>query len=196
MLTLSQNKSRRDSTWLTSPQSSIGCLLYYFWAYGTFDANRAPILQNRASTWALSPGVPLTASKMISMPIVCFVKTMHLSCTDTVSKWAKTRFRTTPITYKFHRVRPKLFTSQWYVQCKPCTYLASWLTLSLNRPTRAPPDPRHLGVPSGASNTIYEPMVRSVQTVHLSCVKISTISKWTEQSSSRPSSLKRTIGCV
>jgi hypothetical protein len=29
---------------------------------------------------------------------------------------------------------------------------------------------------------IFEPIVRSTQTVHLSCVKISTISKWTELS--------------
>ena len=43
-----------------------------------------------------------------------------------------------------------------------------------------PHDPRHIGVPSGASKTISEPMVRSAQTVHLSCVKISTISKQTE----------------
>ena len=27
---------------------------------------------------------------------------------------------------------------------------------------------------------IFEPMVRSAQTLHLSCVKIGTISKWTE----------------
>ena len=43
-------------------------------------------------------------------------------------------------------------------------------------------DPRHLGVPSGASKMISEPMVRLAQTSHLSCVKISTISKQTETS--------------
>jgi hypothetical protein len=42
--------------------------------------------------------------------------------------------------------------------------------------------PRHLGVPSGESKMISEPMVRSTQTVHLSCVKIRTISKQTELS--------------
>jgi hypothetical protein len=41
-----------------------------------------------------------------------------------------------------------------------------------------PHDPRHAGVPSGASQMISEPTVHSMQTVHLSCVKISTISKW------------------
>jgi hypothetical protein len=43
-------------------------------------------------------------------------------------------------------------------------------------------DPRHLGVRSGASKTIFEHMVCSAQTVHLSCVKISTISKRNEAS--------------
>jgi hypothetical protein len=43
-------------------------------------------------------------------------------------------------------------------------------------------DPRHLGVPSGASKMISDPMVRLAETVHLSCIKISTTSKWTETS--------------
>jgi hypothetical protein len=43
-------------------------------------------------------------------------------------------------------------------------------------------DPRHLVVPSGASKMIFETTVRSVQTIHLYCVKISTISKQTETS--------------
>jgi hypothetical protein len=34
----------------------------------------------------------------------------------------------------------------------------------------------------GASKMIYEPMVCLAQTMHLSCVKISSISKWTEMS--------------
>jgi hypothetical protein len=47
---------------------------------------------------------------------------------------------------------------------------------------KIPQDPCHLGVPSGASKMISKPAVRSAQTVHLSCVKISTISKRTESS--------------
>jgi hypothetical protein len=43
-LTLFKNRSKQDSTWPTSPRSFFGCLQYYFRAYGTFDANRAPIL--------------------------------------------------------------------------------------------------------------------------------------------------------
>jgi hypothetical protein len=135
---------------------------------------------------------------MISMPMVYSVQTVHLSCTDTniVSKWTKTRFHTAHVTYEYHRVRLNLFMSLWYMQCKPCTYLASRLALFPNRPNKTPPDPRHHGVPSGASKTISEPMVRSVQTVHLSGVKISTISKWTEQRTTRLSSPRCTIGYV
>jgi hypothetical protein len=127
----------------------------------------------------------MSASKMISMPMICSVQTVHLSCTDTntVSKPTKMRFHVTHVTYEFHRVHPKLLMSLWYVQCKPCTYLASRLALSPNRPNRAPPEPCHLGV-------------RLTQTMHLSCVKIGIISKWTEQSSTRPTSPRSTIGCV
>ena len=57
-----------------------------------------------------------------------------------------------------------------------------------------PHDPRHLGVPSGASKTISVPMVRSTQTVHLSCLKISTIYKRTELTSASPP--RSTVGCV
>jgi hypothetical protein len=45
-----------------------------------------------------------------------------------------------------------------------------------------PHDPRDLGVPSGASKMISEAVVRSAQTVHLSCIKISTIFERTESS--------------
>ena len=45
-----------------------------------------------------------------------------------------------------------------------------------------PLGPRHIGVPSDVSKMISEPMVRSAQPVHLSCDKITTISKWTATS--------------
>jgi hypothetical protein len=64
---------------------------------------------------------------------------------------------------------------------KPCSYLAPTLKLSPNQ-NEIPHGPRHQGVAPGASNTISKPMVRSAQTGHLSCIKISTISKRTEPS--------------
>jgi hypothetical protein len=45
-----------------------------------------------------------------------------------------------------------------------------------------PHNPRHFWVPSGPSKTISEAVVLSAQTVRLTCVKISTVSKWTESS--------------
>jgi hypothetical protein len=43
-----------------------------------------------------------------------------------------------------------------------------------------PLEPRHLGVPSGASKKIYDPMIRLTQIVHLSYTDTNTISKQTE----------------
>jgi hypothetical protein len=124
----------------------------------------------------------LSASKMISMPMVYSVQTMHLSCTNinTISKWTKTKVHMTHETYEFHWVRPQLFMSLWYLQCKLCTYLVSRLALSQNGPNRATPDPRHLGVPSCASQMIYEPMVRLTQIEHLSWTDANTVSKQIE----------------
>jgi hypothetical protein len=103
-------------------------------------------------------------------------------CTDTnaFSKWTKTRFHTTHVTYEFHRVCSKLFMSLWYIQCKLSTYLVSRLALSPNGLNRAPPDTRHHRVPLGVSKTIYEPVVRLTQTEHLSCTDANTISKQIE----------------
>jgi hypothetical protein len=102
-LALSSNIPKRASTWATSPRSTIGCVQNDFYAYGTFGANRAPILH-----W-------------------------HYHC----------------IQMDWNEIP--------HYQC-------------------------HIGDPSGASKTISDPMLRSVQTVHLSCVKISTISKQTKMS--------------
>jgi hypothetical protein len=66
------------------------------------------------------------------------VQAMQLSCIDsnTIDESTETRFHMTLVTYEYHRVRPKLFMSLWYVWRKPCTYLAPTLTLSLNGPKR------------------------------------------------------------
>jgi hypothetical protein len=89
-------------------------------------------------------------------------------CTDTntVSKRTKIRFHMTHVTYEFHRCIQNYIMSLWYIKCKLCTYLVSRLALSPNGPNRAPPDPRHLGVPFGLCKTIYEPMAHLTQTKH------------------------------
>jgi hypothetical protein len=69
-----------------------------------------------------------------------------------------------------------------YVWRKPCTYLALNLKCLQIYWNEIPNDQCRWEDPSGASKMISEPMVRSVQTIHLSCVKISTISKQTKTS--------------
>ena len=78
------------------------------------------------------------------------------------------------------------------------TYLVSRLALFPNGPKRdILLEPGHLGVPSAPSKTISEPMVRSAQTVHLTSVKVSTISKQTENELPlEPPSPRSTIRCV
>jgi hypothetical protein len=106
-----------------------------------------------------------------------FVAPVHLSCTytNTISKWTEMRF-------EFHPVHPKQFLSLWFVQRKPCTYLVSRLAQSPNGPKwdfTWPTSPRSF---IGCVKWFSEPMVCSLQTVHLSCVKISTIFKRTKMS--------------
>ena len=74
------------------------------------------------------------ASKLISGPMVHLAQIVHLSCVEpnTFSKLTKTSLHLTHITYEFHRVRPKQLLSLLHVRFKPCTYLASRLTLSTN----------------------------------------------------------------
>jgi hypothetical protein len=111
--------------------------------------------------------------------MVCSVQTVLLSCTDTniVSKWTKTRFHTTHVTYEFHKVRRKLFMSLRYVWRKPCTNLASRVALSPNVPNRAS---IWASWPKSTFKMISMPMVRSVQTVLLSCTDTNTVYKWTK----------------
>jgi hypothetical protein len=45
-----------------------------------------------------------------------------------------------------------------------------------------PNDTRHQGLPSAVSKMVYVAMFRLAQTMYLSCVKITTISKRTEMS--------------
>ena len=64
-------------------------------------------------------------------------------------------------------MHPKWFLSLWYVWRKPCTYLVPTLTTCPNGLKRALTRPSNLGVPSGASKMISEPMVHLAQTIYL-----------------------------
>ena len=56
-----------------------------------------------------------------------------------------------------------------HLSCVKISNISKWVKLSL--------EPRHLEVPSGASETIYELMVHLAQNVHLSCIDTNTVSK-------------------
>jgi hypothetical protein len=91
------------------------------WAYGTFDANWAPILRqdwhylqtdgNEHPLESHHLGVPLGASKMISEPMVRLAQTVHIFWTDTntVSKWTEMRFHMIYVTKGFHQVHQNDF---------------------------------------------------------------------------------------
>ena len=86
------------------------CVQNDFRAYGTYDANRAPILrqdwhylQMDRNELPLEPCnlvLPLIASKTIYEPMVRLAQTMHLSFfdTNTVSIWKEVRFQMTHVT--------------------------------------------------------------------------------------------------
>jgi hypothetical protein len=109
-LIVSPNRPKRDSTWPTSPRSSIGCVQNDFWAYGRFGTNHAPILHGNWHCLQMDRHeitydphhleVPSGASKMISEPMVCLAQTVHLPCDKiaTISKWTETSFHLSLIT--------------------------------------------------------------------------------------------------
>jgi uncharacterized protein YcgL (UPF0745 family) len=58
--------------------------------------------------------------------------------------------------------------------------------------TELPLEPRHIGVPSSVSKMISMPMLRSVQTVHLSCVAL--YPNGTNRAPPVPRRLRSTLG--
>jgi hypothetical protein len=154
-----------------------------------FNANRAPILhqekhypQTDRTELPLEPlhlGVGSNSSKTISMPMVCSVQTVLQPCTDTntISKWTKTIFHTTHVTYEFHRVRLKLFMTYGMFNANRAPIFCSIVSKQTEQISTRPSSPRST---LGASKTIYEPMVRLTQTKHLSCTDANTVSKQIE----------------
>ena len=118
-------------------------------------------------------------SKWIFEHMVRSLQTVHLSCIkiSTISKQIEPSFHLSLFIQEYQIVHPKWFLRLWCIRCKLCTYLALKLTMSTNRPKQDSICTRHLRVPLGASKLISKHMVCSLQIMHLSCIKISTISK-------------------
>jgi hypothetical protein len=61
---------------------------------------------------------------------------------------------------------------------------------------KLPLEPCHLGVCTGASKTISEPIVRSAQTVQLYCTDTNTVSKWTKRRFHMTHSPRTSVECI
>jgi hypothetical protein len=111
--------------------------------------------------------------------MVCSVQIVLQPCTDTntISKQTKTRFHMTHVTYEFHRVRPKLFMTYGTFNANRAPIFCSTISKRPKQISTIPSSPRST---AGASKTIYEPMVRLMQTEHLSCTDANTVSKQIE----------------
>jgi hypothetical protein len=189
-------------------RSNIGCVQNDFWAYGTFGANRAPILrqdyhyhQTNSIKHPLELRhlrVPLGAAKMISEHLVHSAQTMHLSCVkiSTISNelgqastWASSPRSTIgcvqndfwPYGMFSTNHAPILNRHQHYLQMDQ---------------NKIPHDPHLLGVPSGASKLIYEVGVRSAQTMHLLASRLALSSNRLNRASTWASSPNSTTRCV
>jgi hypothetical protein len=141
-------------------------------------------------------GVPSVASKMISEPMVRSTWTVHLSCIKNSTTLKLTELSHEPYHLGVHQVWRKWFLSQWYVGRKLCTDVAPTLTLSPNGKNWDSTRPTSPRSSIRCVQTIPEPMVRSTQTVHLSCVKISTSPKGPIRASTWASSPSGIIECI
>jgi hypothetical protein len=193
-LTLSPNGPKQASTWHTLPRSTIGCAQSDFHACRLFCHKPCTYLAPRlklspngskwASTWSTSPRSTVRCVQNDLWAYGTFGKTIYLSCVEinTISKWTETSFHLTHVTLEYHRLHPKWFPKQWYVWCKPCTYLAwdkHYLQMERNK---LPYDIHYLEIPGGVPKAIFMLVVDSSQTMHLSCANINTISKHTKTS--------------
>jgi hypothetical protein len=143
-------------------------------------------------------GGPSGASKMISEPVVHSMQTVQLSYVkfSTISKelnqattWASSPRCTIGCVQNDFWAYDMFSTT--------CACILHWHQHYLQMDQNdVPHDPRHLGVPFGASKMISEAVVHSAQTLHLSCVKISTISCKLNQASTWASKPRSTIGCI
>ena len=107
---------------------------------------------------------------------------MHLYCVKirTTSKRTETSFRLSVITYEYHWVRPNDFRAYGTFDANHVVILRQDYHYLQTDRNELPLELRHLGVPSDTSKTIFEPMVRLAQTIHLSCTDTNTVSERTE----------------
>jgi hypothetical protein len=135
---------------------------------------------------------------MISVHVVRLAQTMQLSCAKNssisneltqASTWASSPRSTIGCVQNDFRAYDMFSTIRAPILHRYQQYLQMDENEILH-------DPCHLGVSSEASKAISKNLVRSSQTMHLSCVKISTMSNELNQASTWALSPRSTIGCV
>jgi GMP synthase PP-ATPase subunit len=122
---------------------------------------------------------------MISVPVVRSAQTIQVSCVKNssisneltqASTWASSPRSTIGCVQNDFRAYGMFSTIRAPILHRHQHYLQMDQNEILHNPC-------HLGVPSGASKAISKNLVRSSQTMHLSCIKISTISNELNQAS-------------
>jgi hypothetical protein len=191
-LTLSPIGPKQESSWPTSPMSSIGesktiskpmvCLAQTVhlscvkintiskWTKTSFHLSLVSLQSHRVH-----------AKRFLSLWYVCRKSCTYLAPTLIPSsnrlKWDLT-WPTSP------RSSIGFVQNNFQAYCSFGAHSApilrqEWHYLQPDR-NEHPLEPRHLGVPSGASKMIPKPMVHLAQTMHLSCTDTNTVSKWTK----------------
>jgi hypothetical protein len=135
---------------------------------------------------------------MISEPLVHSAQTMHLSC-----------IKISTISNKLNQTSTWASSPRSTIRCVQNNFWAYGIFSTNHAPilnrhqhylqmgqNDIPQDPCHLLVLSDASKMISKPVLRSAQTVRLSCVKISNISNELNQACTWASSPRSIIGCI
>jgi hypothetical protein len=184
MLTPSSNGPKQDSTWPTSPRCSIRCVQNDFWAYER-------LVQTVHLSWVKISAISkrIKTSYHLSLgciendywaygtlganhaPILC--QDYHCLQTDQNELPPEPRHLGVPSGVS------KMISDPMVRLSKPCTYLARMLTPSSNGPKQDSTWPTSPWCSIGCVQNYFWAYVRSVQTMHLSCVMIVTITKHT-----------------
>jgi hypothetical protein len=199
-LALSPNGPKWPFTWALSPRSTIGSVhndlsWWYIWrkpcTYLAPKLTLSPNGKKRDSTWPTSPRGSIGWVQNDFQAYGTFDANNAL-----ILRPNGPSFQLSLVTQKYHRVHPKWFLTDGMCSTNHAPKL-NWRKHYLQRErSEIAHDPRHLGVALAVSKTNFEPMVRLTQTMHLSCVKVSSIAKGPKRASTWASSPSGTIECV
>jgi hypothetical protein len=143
---LSPNRPKRASTWASSPRSTIGCIQNNFYAYGSFGANRAPILHwqyhclqmdwNEIPRYQCHQGDPSGVSKTISEPTVHLAQTVLLYCikVSTISNTHQNEHPLEPCHLGVPSCASKIISERCLMQtmhlsCSNTTTVSKWIEM-------------------------------------------------------------------